>query len=166
MKFTLTFLLSALTTLISCQNNNQPIKKNTMHHSEKITKSEDEWKKILSPEQFHVLREKGTERPFTGDYNLKTDTGVYTCGACGFELFNSSMKFESHCGWPSFDNEIGDGSRVKKIKDLSHGMVRTEIICSRCDSHLGHIFDDGPTQTGNRYCVNSLSLKFKTIDKK
>lgn len=166
MKYIFILVFTVLYFMVSCQNNNQPIKKNTMQHSEKVIKSEDEWKKILSPEQYKILREKGTERPYTGDYNLKTDTGIYVCGACGFELFNSSMKFESHCGWPSFDNEIGDGSRVKKIRDLSHGMIRTEIICSRCDSHLGHIFDDGPTETGNRYCVNSLSLKFKPTEKK
>lgn len=166
MKLIFTLLMSSLTTLLSCQNNNKSIKNKTMHDSEKIIKSEDEWRKTLSPDQYRILREKGTERPFTGELNSKTDAGIYICGACGFELFYSTMKFESHCGWPSFDNEIGDGTRVKKIKDLSHGMVRTEIICSRCDSHLGHIFDDGPTETGNRYCVNSLSLKFKPTDKK
>jgi methionine-R-sulfoxide reductase len=127
-----------------------------------IKKTEQEWAKILSPEQYNVLREKGTERPGTGKYNLNFDKGVYTCGACGYELFSSDMKFESHCGWPSFDKEIGDGNRIKKIKDISHGMIRTEIVCARCNGHLGHIFDDGPTATGQRYCVNSLSLDFKT----
>ncbi len=126
---------------------------------QKMEKSEEEWRKILSPEQYYVLREKGTERPFTGKYNLHFEQGKYSCAACGFELFDAGHKFESHCGWPSFDNEIGEGRIVKK-KDLSHGMVRTEILCSRCGGHLGHIFDDGPTATGQRYCVNSLSINF------
>lgn len=127
-------------------------------------KSEEEWKKILSPEAYQVLREKGTERPFTGKYNLHFEKGKYTCAGCGYELFNSDMKFESHCGWPSFDREIGDGSRIKKITDRSHGMIRTEIVCARCGGHLGHIFDDGPTATGMRYCVNSLSIDFLPAD--
>lgn len=132
--------------------------------SNKVVKTEEEWKKILSPEQYDVLRLKGTESPFTGKYNIHSEKGKYTCGACGYELFSSDMKFDSHCGWPSFDKEIGDGSRIKKIKDISHGMVRTEIVCARCGGHLGHIFDDGPTETGVRYCVNSLSIDFTPAD--
>jgi peptide-methionine (R)-S-oxide reductase len=165
MKFIFTLIISLFATLSSCQNNSKPIKTTSMSNNEKVIKSEEEWKKTLSPEQYRVLREKGTERPFSGEYYLKNDTGIYSCAACGFELFNSTMKFDSHCGWPSFDNEIGNGERVKKIKDISHGMIRTEIICARCDSHLGHIFDDGPTLTGNRYCVNSVSILFKPIKK-
>jgi methionine-R-sulfoxide reductase len=126
-----------------------------------INKSEDEWKKTLTEEQYHILREKGTERPFSGKYNMHFEKGVYKCAACGYELFTSDQKFESHCGWPSFDNEIGAGDRIKKIPDYSHGMMRTEIVCARCGGHLGHIFDDGPTKTGQRYCVNSVSIDFE-----
>lgn len=125
-----------------------------------FTKSEAEWKKILSPEQYEVLRNKGTERPGTGEYNHFSEKGTYACAGCGTELFTSDQKFDSHCGWPSFDNNIAGGDRVKQVKDFSHGMIRTEIVCAKCGGHLGHIFDDGPTSTGMRYCVNSLSLKF------
>ena len=124
-------------------------------------KSEEEWKKQLSSEQYEVLRNKGTERPFTGKYNDHYEKGWYVCGGCGQELFSSEQKFDSHCGWPSFDGELGGGDRVKKVKDFSHGMIRTEIVCARCGGHLGHLFDDGPTASGLRYCVNSLSLEFK-----
>jgi len=125
-----------------------------------INKTDEEWKKELSPEQYHVMREKGTERPFTGKYYLNTEKGLYICAACGNELFTSDMKFDSGCGWPSFDREI-EGGKVLTKKDTSHGMIRTEILCGRCGSHLGHLFDDGPTETGARYCVNSLSLDFQ-----
>ena len=125
-----------------------------------INKSDEEWKKELTPDQYKVLREKGTEQPFTGKYYLNKDTGVYVCGACGNELFTSEMKFDSGCGWPSFDKEI-EGGKVLTKRDTTHGMIRTEILCGRCGSHLGHLFDDGPTETGARYCVNSLSLDFK-----
>ena len=155
-----TVVLILFQTLLSCQNNDVQIKTNKVEKSEKIVKSEEDWKKILSPEQYRILREKGTERPYTGEFNLHHEKGIYLCAACGNELFSSDMKFDSHCGWPSFDDEIGKGDRILKIQDLSHGMVRTEIICSRCESHLGHIFDDGPTNTGKRYCVNSVSMKF------
>lgn len=132
--------------------------------SNQIIKSAEEWKKLLSPDQYHVLREKGTEAPFTGKYYMNKDKGVYVCAACGNELFTSDMKFESSCGWPSFDKEIA-GGKIKTQVDTSHGMVRTEILCAKCGSHLGHLFDDGPTATGERYCVNSLSLDFKKADK-
>ena len=125
-----------------------------------VVKTEAEWKKVLSPEAYHVLREKGTERPYTGKLLENKEKGVYVCGACGQELFTSDMKFDSHCGWPSFDKEI-TGGKIKTHTDTSFGMVRTEIMCARCGSHLGHLFDDGPTETGLRYCVNSLSLSFK-----
>ena len=128
--------------------------------STKVVKTEEEWKKFLTDEQYEVLREKGTERPFTGKYYLTTDKGVYTCAGCGSQLFTSDMKFESHCGWPSFDKEIA-GGKIKTHVDSSHGMVRTEIVCAKCGGHLGHLFDDGPTATGIRYCVNSVSLDFK-----
>ncbi|MFN8315548.1 MAG: peptide-methionine (R)-S-oxide reductase MsrB [Chitinophagales bacterium] len=127
--------------------------------STELPKTEGEWKKKLSDEQYYVLREKGTERPFTGKFYLHKDKGVYTCAACGNELFTSDMKFDSHCGWPSFDREI-KGGKIKTEVDSSHGMIRTEIMCAKCGGHLGHLFNDGPTETGIRYCVNSLSLEF------
>lgn len=131
----------------------------------KIYRTEAEWKKILTPEQYHVLREKGTDAPFTGKLTYNKEKGHYNCAACGNELFTSDMKFESHCGWPSFDKEI-EGGRIKTVTDTSHGMVRTEILCAKCGSHLGHLFDDGPTKTGLRYCVNSTSLEFKSSSPK
>ncbi len=123
-----------------------------------IHKSEEEWKKQLSEEQYRVLRQKGTERPFTGEFNMHFEGGTYTCMACDAALFESDSKFDSGCGWPSFDKSI-EGS-IEYIRDTSHGMMRTEILCANCGSHLGHIFDDGPTQTGQRYCVNSVSIDF------
>lgn len=122
-------------------------------------KTEKDWKQILSPEAYHILREKGTERAFTGKYDKHFEKGVYVCAGCSTELFDSSSKFNSHCGWPSFDNSIKD--KVNELKDTSHGMIRVEIVCSNCGGHLGHVFPDGPTKTGLRYCVNSLSLDFK-----
>ncbi len=124
-----------------------------------VTKTEEEWKKQLTDEQYYVLRQKGTESPFTGKLLLNKEKGVYKCAACGNELFTDDMKFDSHCGWPSFDKEIA-GGKIKTVVDNSHGMQRTEIMCARCGGHLGHLFDDGPTQTGMRYCVNSASLEF------
>ncbi|MBS1647260.1 MAG: peptide-methionine (R)-S-oxide reductase MsrB [Bacteroidetes bacterium] len=129
-------------------------------NAEKINKTDAEWKKELTPEQYRILREKGTEKPFTGEYTSTFKKGKYVCAACGYELFTSDMKFKSDCGWPSFDAETGTGSRIIKKRDTSFGMIRTEIMCARCGGHLGHIFDDGPTPTGLRYCVNSLSIKF------
>jgi peptide methionine sulfoxide reductase msrA/msrB len=119
-----------------------------------------DWKAKLSPEQYYILREKGTERAFTGALLMNKEKGIYRCAGCGNELFTDEMKFDSHCGWPSFDREIA-GGKIKKTIDKSHGMIRTEITCANCDGHLGHIFDDGPTATGERYCVNSLSLSFE-----
>ncbi len=130
----------------------------------KIERTDAEWKTILTGEQYHVLREKGTDAPFSGKFTYTKDKGTYTCAACGNLLFTSDMKFDSECGWPSFDKELA-GDRIKTVEDTSHGMVRTEILCARCGSHLGHLFDDGPTLTGKRYCVNSTSLDF-TKDKK
>tara|TARA_B100000780_G_C21030129_1_gene413035 strand:- start:566 stop:955 length:390 start_codon:yes stop_codon:yes gene_type:complete len=123
-------------------------------------KTEKDWKEELSPETFHVLREKGTERAFTGVYNEHFEKGVYKCAGCGTDLFESTSKFNSHCGWPAFDEALS--KNVKEERDLTHGMVRTEIMCSNCDGHLGHVFPDGPSETGLRYCVNSLSLEFKS----
>jgi methionine-R-sulfoxide reductase len=172
MKTTAVALLLSLLVFSSCRNKTlQPLatgsqtsKNSDMSIDNKdqtpIVKSETEWKNALSPEQYRVLREKGTEAPFTGKYYLNKDKGVYVCAACGNELFTSDMKFESSCGWPSFDKEIA-GGKIKTVVDTTHGMVRTEIVCARCGSHLGHLFDDGPTPTGERYCVNSVSLNFK-----
>ncbi len=124
-----------------------------------IEKSEEEWLRLLGPEKYRILREKGTEYAHSGQYNLHFDKGTYVCGACAEPLFASDSKFNSHCGWPSFDKSIP--GKVEYAKDNSHGMQRTEILCATCGSHLGHVFDDGPTPTGERYCVNSLSIDFK-----
>ncbi|NAS30230.1 peptide-methionine (R)-S-oxide reductase MsrB [Flavobacteriaceae bacterium R38] len=132
-----------------------------MHQNKKypVTKTDEEWKASLTPDEYRVLRQKGTERPHTGEYNLHFEEGEYRCRACDTKLFESDSKFNSGCGWPSFDKSI-EGT-VEYLRDTSHGMIRTEILCANCGGHLGHVFDDGPTDTGQRYCVNSLSIDFK-----
>ncbi len=128
-------------------------------------RGEREWRDALTDEQYRVLRQKGTERAFSGAFWDKKEKGVYACGGCGKALFSSEAKYDSGSGWPSFWKPMDD-SRVDEERDLSHGMVRTEIVCSRCGSHLGHVFEDGPRPTGLRYCVNSASLNFTADDDK
>ena len=147
-------ILLILTTFYSYSQktkNTEMVKKNT--------KTEEEWKQLLTPQQYVVLRQKGTDAPSEDGYTSHFKKGTYHCAACDLQLFESNSKFESHCGWPSFDDAI-EGT-VNYVIDKSVGMIRTEIICASCDSHLGHIFDDGPKETtGKRYCVNTTSIKF------
>jgi len=126
----------------------------------KVTKTEEEWKKVLSPEEYHVLREKGTEPAFSGKYLKNKKKGTYVCAGCGNELFSSETKFDSGTGWPSFWSPVSKDSVEEKV-DNRFGMHRTEVRCKKCGGHLGHVFDDSPTPTGQRYCINSVSLKFK-----
>ncbi len=164
----LTIELLLLTLTSFCQqsgnhsSNNQTSPKSTTMQSSPINpvpQSEEEWKKKLSQEQYHVLREKGTERAFTGKYWDHHEDGSYRCAGCGAELFSSNAKFDSGCGWPSFSD--ADTSKIIKKADYSHGMVRTEVMCANCGGHLGHLFDDGPTPSGLRYCINSVSIDFQ-----
>ena len=131
----------------------------------KIVKSDAQWRKILTPSQYHILREKGTEIPFTGKYYLHGEKGVYSCAACGQELFSSEQKFGSSCGWPSFSAAL-DAKKVELHEDASNGLLRMEVVCSKCGGHLVHVFDDGPRPTGKRFCINSESLKFEKKEKK
>ncbi len=128
-----------------------------MEEKKKTVKSEEEWKKTLTPEQYRVLRKKGTEAPWSGKYVDTKDKGTYRCAACGAELFSSDTKFDSHCGWPSFTGPV-DKSSVEFKLDTSLFMERTEVLCAKCGGHLGHVFDDGPGPAGKRFCINSASL--------
>jgi len=127
---------------------------------EKVKLTEEEWEESLTPEEYYILRKKGTEKPFTGKYVDTKKKGRYICAGCGNELFDSDAKFDSGTGWPSF-TEPAEEDRVEEQEDKTHGIARTEVLCSKCGGHLGHVFDDGPKPTGKRYCMNSASLKFE-----
>ena len=165
MKITLNwFALGAVLLTAGCEAGptNPPAAKNNSTNSTMkfpLQRTEAEWRKLLTPEQYHVLREAGTERAFTGKYWNTKEPGTYRCAACGEILFKSDDKFDSHCGWPSF-SEIAVQGKVIEHKDTSYGMVRTEVLCANCGSHLGHVFDDGPGPKGLRYCINSASIDF------
>ena len=132
--------------------------------SDSMKKTEAEWKRILTSGEYHILREKGTERAFTGEYDGHFDNGTYLCAGCGSELFESNTKYRSGCGWPAFYEALPES--VKETEDSSYGMKRIEITCSKCDGHLGHVFNDGPQPSGLRYCINSVSMDFDPKDKK
>lgn len=157
-----TLFVSFLLSTAGCAQKN-PAEKPMTPVVGKVQKTEAEWKKQLSPEAYHVLREKGTERAFTGSLLKIKDKGVYKCAGCGHPLFSSETKFESGTGWPSFYAPINKNAIAEKT-DRDHGWVRTEVLCARCDGHLGHVFDDGPKPTGLRYCLNSVSLTFSKTE--
>ncbi len=136
-----------------------PNNTNDTNNTAKVVKTDAEWRQELTPDQYRILRQAGTERPFTGKYWNKKDDGTYQCAACGQELFTSQTKFDSGCGWPSFYEALDSGKVTERVDD-SHGMRRVEVLCSRCGGHLGHVFEDGPNPTGLRYCINSESLQF------
>ncbi len=150
-------MLSVFSLACTAQEKTEDKKKDM---SVKVQKSDEQWKEELSPEQYFILRQAGTERPHTGKYNLHFEDGDYKCAACDAVLFDSESKFESHCGWPSFD-KVADNDAIIERVDRSHGMVRTEVLCANCGGHLGHVFEDGPTETGLRYCINSGALDFQ-----
>jgi len=155
------FFLLASVNLAACgQHQANSTKQNTKDMEYEVKKTNAEWKQSLTPKQYSVLREKATERPYTGIYDKFNEAGTYYCAACGAELFESRTKFDAGCGWPSF-YDPSKPHNVKEIPDKSLGMVRMEVVCAKCGGHLGHVFDDGPEPTGKRYCINSESLIFK-----
>ena len=151
---------------VKCQDDDHMNKSNTNAANDaqlKVTKTAAQWQQQLSSDEYHVCRDKGTEAPFSGSLLNNTAVGVYRCKCCGNQLFTSASKFNSGCGWPSFDKEIMTGA-VNYSQDNSHGMQRIEVTCSHCDAHLGHIFPDGPTDTGQRFCINSIAMDFSKQD--
>lgn len=160
----LLFLIYISMSLLVNINSFAQEKKNRKEKQVENFNSEEYWKKLLTKEQYHVLREKGTERPFTGEYWNHFEKGVYKCAACGEVLFESDTKFDAGCGWPSFYKAI-DKSKIIEKDDFSYGMHRIEVMCKNCGGHLGHVFPDGPKPTGLRYCINSVSIKFEKANK-
>ena len=164
-------LVSCLFLAIGCQNSgnsqaSQQKKTNVRIADQdtfKVQKTEEEWKKILSPEEFEILRKAGTETPYNNEYEKHYESGIYVCAACGNKLFESNTKYESFCGWPSFWDTI-DSTAITTRLDTRYGMERTEIVCAKCDGHLGHVFEDGPPPTGLRYCMNSVAMDFIPAD--
>lgn len=156
---TLILLCAAITLCMSsCKNSSHPETRIQMERNKNTT--DEQWAKVLSPDEYYILREKGTERPFSGQYNSNYEAGTYNCAGCDQTIFASDSKFDSHCGWPSFDTAI-EGT-VVLTEDRSHNMLRVEVTCANCGGHLGHVFPDGPKETtGERFCINSVSLTFK-----
>lgn len=160
-KWFIIFILVFIATCVKTDiQENSDIKDDKGEYMFEIEKTEEEWRKELPPDVYYIMREKGTERPFSGEYYDHKEKGVYHCAACGNKLFGSEAKFESGTGWPSFYEPYDENSVVKR-PDSASGMIRTEVLCARCGGHLGHVFDDGPPPTGKRYCINSLALDFE-----